>query len=36
MGYQSRLGHERPYKAVSLICWCAILTILGVELGSLS
>jgi len=34
IGHQLRLGHDRPYKAVGLIRWWAILTILGVELGS--
>jgi hypothetical protein len=34
MGHQPRLGHDRPRRAVGLIRWRVILSVLGVELGS--
>jgi len=33
MGHQSRLGHDRPYRAVGLIFWQVFLSVLGEELG---
>jgi hypothetical protein len=34
MGHQPRLGHDRPYKVVGMICWRVISSVLGEELGS--
>jgi hypothetical protein len=34
MGHQPRLGHDRPFRAVGLIRWRVILSVLGAELGS--
>jgi hypothetical protein len=33
MGHQPRLSHDRPYRAVGLICWRMILSVLGEKLG---
>ena len=34
MGHQLRPGHDRPCRAVGLIRWRVILSVLGEELGS--
>ena len=34
MGHQQRLRHDRPHRAVCMIHWWVILSVLGAEMGS--